>query len=51
VYDFVKRSSIIGAGPRTLAQLGPAVARLARVEGLDAHARAVERRLQPRPRR
>jgi histidinol dehydrogenase len=46
VYDFVKRSSIIGAGPRTLAKLGPAVARLARVEGLDAHARAVERRLE-----
>ncbi|MEO6028578.1 MAG: histidinol dehydrogenase [Candidatus Binatia bacterium] len=45
VYDFVKRSSIIGAGPRTLAKLGPAVARLARVEGLDAHARAIERRL------
>jgi len=46
VYDFVKRSSIIGATPRTLAKLGPAVARLARVEGLDAHARAIERRLE-----
>ena len=51
VYDFVKRSSIIGAGPRTLAKLGPAVALLARVEGLDAHARAVERRLEAKPRR
>jgi histidinol dehydrogenase len=45
VYDFVKRTSLIGATPRTLAHLGPAVARLARMEGLDAHGRAVERRL------
>ncbi|MEB2284560.1 MAG: histidinol dehydrogenase [Polyangiaceae bacterium UTPRO1] len=48
VYDFVKRSSVIAAGPRTLAKLGPVAARLARLEGLDAHARAVEMRLQPR---
>ncbi len=48
VYDFIKRSSVIAAGPRTLAKLGPAVARLARLEGLDAHARAVERRLPSR---
>ncbi len=46
VYDFIKRSSVIGAGPRTLARLGPTVAKLARLEGLDAHARAVERRLE-----
>jgi histidinol dehydrogenase len=45
VYDFVKRTSLIEAGPRTLARLGPAVARLARLEGLDAHARSVDRRL------
>jgi histidinol dehydrogenase len=45
VYDFVKRTSLIGAGARTLARLGPTVARLARLEGLDAHGRAVERRL------
>jgi histidinol dehydrogenase len=50
VYDFIKRSSVIGASPQTLARLGPTVARLARLEGLDAHARAVERRLPP-PRR
>ncbi|MCC6847964.1 MAG: histidinol dehydrogenase [Deltaproteobacteria bacterium] len=48
VYDFVKRSSVIGAGPRTMAKLGPVVARLARLEGLDAHARAIERRIAPR---
>ena len=45
VYDFVKRTSIIAAGPRTLATLGPPIVRLARLEGLDAHGRAVERRL------
>jgi histidinol dehydrogenase len=46
VYDFVKRTSLIEAGPRTLARLGPVAARLARLEGLEAHARSVERRLQ-----
>ena len=45
VYDFVKRTSVISVGPRTLARLGPAVVRLARLEGLEAHGRAVERRL------
>jgi histidinol dehydrogenase len=45
VYDFVKRTSLIEAGPRTLRRLGPAVARLARLEGLTAHSAAVERRL------
>jgi len=45
VYDFVKRTSIIGAGRRTITTLGPAIVRLARLEGLDAHGRAVERRL------
>ena len=45
VYDFVKRTSVIGAGPRTLATLGPPIVRLARLEGLDGHGRAVERRL------
>jgi histidinol dehydrogenase len=48
VYDFVKRTSVIEVGPRTLARLGPAVVRLARLEGLDAHGRAVERRLAAR---
>jgi len=45
VYDFVKRTSLIEGGPRTLARLGPAAARLARLEGLDAHARSIDRRL------
>jgi histidinol dehydrogenase len=51
VYDFIKRTSLIAAGPRTLARLGPVVARLARLEGLDAHALSVERRLAPARRR
>ena len=46
VYDFVKRSSIIGASRATLAKLGPAVAALARLEGLEAHARAVDLRIR-----
>jgi histidinol dehydrogenase len=45
VYDFVKRTSMIQAAPRTLARLGPAVMRLAALEGLEAHGRAVARRL------
>jgi histidinol dehydrogenase len=45
VYDFIKRSSVIASSPRTLERLGPAVIRLARLEGLDAHATAVGYRL------
>jgi histidinol dehydrogenase len=45
VWDFQKRTSVIEAGRTTLARLGPPVARLARLEGLEAHARAVEMRL------
>jgi histidinol dehydrogenase len=36
---------VIEAGRTTLARLGPPVARLARLEGLEAHARAIEMRL------
>jgi histidinol dehydrogenase len=45
VWDFETRTTTIEAGAGTLARLGPAVARLARLEGLEAHARSVERRL------
>ena len=45
VYDFIKRSSVIGATPRALRKLGRTVVRLAELEGLDAHARAVALRL------
>ncbi|MCS6927174.1 MAG: histidinol dehydrogenase [Candidatus Binatia bacterium] len=49
VYDFLKRTSIIQASSRALAKLGPAVMRLAAMEGLEAHARAVHYRLQGGP--
>jgi histidinol dehydrogenase len=44
-YDFVKRSSIIQATTEAVRRLGPSVARLARMEGFEAHARAIELRL------
>lgn len=39
--DFMKRTSILRTGPDQLRQLGPAAIKLARAEGLDAHARSV----------
>jgi histidinol dehydrogenase len=45
-YDFIKRSSIIHATARALNRLGPDVARLARMEGLEGHARSIELRLK-----
>jgi len=45
-YDFLKRTSIIESSARALAQLGPATARLARMEGFEGHARAIEARLE-----
>jgi histidinol dehydrogenase len=45
VYDFLKRTSIIEASPRAVATLGPQIVRLAKMEGLEAHARAVQYRL------
>jgi histidinol dehydrogenase len=46
VYDFVSRTGVVELGPLDLERLGPAAARLARLEGLAAHARSVERRLE-----
>src|ERR1700687_4473298 len=43
-YDFLKRTSIIEASKGALAALGPAVAHLARMEGFEGHARAMELR-------
>ena len=51
VYDFVKRTSIIGGTERALRRLGPAVVRLAELEGLEAHARSVKVRLRSGSRR
>ena len=45
-YDFLKRTSIVRAEARSLEALAPAVIHLARREGLDEHARAVEARLE-----
>jgi histidinol dehydrogenase len=47
VYDFVTRTSIIEYRPEALAKHERAVCALARLEGLEAHARAVEARLNP----
>jgi histidinol dehydrogenase len=49
VYDFVTRTSIIRYSPEALARQAAAVCAFARLEGLEAHARAVEARL-PRTR-
>ena len=44
VYDFVARTSVIRYDQATLAAHGDAICTLARLEGLEAHARAVEAR-------
>ena len=43
-YDFLKRTTIIQAEKRALRSLAPKLTELARLEGLDDHARAVEAR-------
>ena len=48
VLDFMKRTSILKLTPTALAALGPAAMSLARAEGLEAHRRSVEIRLQTR---
>ena len=45
VYDFQKRSSVIGISPAAARVLGAAAATLARAEGLEAHARSAEWRM------
>ena len=44
-YDFIKRSSIINFSRDAFAERAPQVAALARLEGLEAHARAVDLRI------
>ena len=48
VLDFMKRTSILKCGPEQLAKLGPAAIALGEAEGLQAHARSVGVRLNPR---
>ena len=45
-YDFLKRTTIIQAEKRGLRALAPAITHLARLEGLDDHARSVEVRFK-----
>ncbi|TDA67555.1 MAG: histidinol dehydrogenase [Clostridia bacterium] len=42
VEDFLKRTSLIAYTPEGLARAAPSIVTMARVEGLEAHARAVE---------
>lgn len=46
VYDFVKRTNVVGMGLEALRRLGPTAARIARAEGLEAHARAIDERIR-----
>ena len=45
-YDFLKRTTIIHAEEKALRALAPKITQLARLEGLDDHARAVEARFK-----
>lgn len=46
VYDFLKRSSILSYSESALESAAPKIAAFARSEGLDAHARSIERRFE-----
>jgi histidinol dehydrogenase len=46
VLDFVKFTSLLNVDKATLKKLGKAAAAIARAEGFEAHARAVEKRLK-----
>ncbi len=46
VDDFIKKSSVISYSKEALMKNGKSIAALAKLEGLDAHARAIELRLE-----
>lgn len=46
IADFTKVISVAAANKQAIQRLGPATSALARAEGLTAHARAIERRLE-----
>jgi histidinol dehydrogenase len=46
VTDFLKRSSIISASEHAVREIGPLAVKIARAEGLEAHAQSVEMRLK-----
>jgi histidinol dehydrogenase len=45
VFDFLKRTTWVAAGPAALGRVGPAAVALAEAEGLGAHARSIALRL------
>lgn len=45
VYDFLKRTSLLGCSPAALAAIGPAGVTLANAEGLHAHGESISLRL------
>ncbi len=47
VRDFQKVIPLVNLGQKTLQEIGPYAAKMARAEGLEAHARAIESRLSP----
>jgi len=51
VEDFVKRQSVVEFSREALEKLGPVAMRMAELEGLDAHAKAIEIRLKKKPAR
>ena len=51
VLDFLKRTSLVRCDAEGLRAIGPAAVTLARAEGLEAHARSVTIRLNPRQER
>jgi histidinol dehydrogenase len=46
VDDFVKKSSLVSFSREGLKRLGPAIVRIAELEGLEAHAKSVSIRLE-----
>ena len=46
VHDFLKATSVVSLDRKALAKLGPPAATIARAEGFEGHARAIERRLE-----
>ena len=51
VFDFLKRTTFVGATQAALDRVGPAAIALAEAEGLQAHARSIAIRLGQSPRR
>lgn len=48
VLDYMKRTTVLGLDPASLAAIGPGAVTLAQSEGLDAHARSIAVRLNPK---